>query len=156
MHTAGDLQEVTPFTPVKMLLYKGQVYILDTNNNVIVYGGTGNNTYDGTPVSVILPWLDDKEPIIEKQWETFSYAASGKWNFLAATDPIGGTFQSLIDEGNPASPNVLTDSSFPYTGQIPFSGLSTHIQLMAVSDYFNQGRVVLGCLALTYKEERVR
>lgn len=149
------LYEATPFTPVKFVVYNGQVYVLDTNNRVYVFGGSNNNTYDGSVSTVETPWLDDKEPTAEKRLESLSYAAAGLWYYQMSTDILGGTIQNVSVKGQ-ATPAIITDSSFPYTGKIGVSGISTHIKIKALSDVTNQGKLVLGCLAVNYKEGRER
>lgn len=149
------LYEATPFTPVKFVVFNGQVYVLDSNNRVYVFGGANNNTYDGTVSTVETPWLDDGSPVTEKRLESLSYAASGLWYYQMSSDILGGTIQNVSVKGQ-AAPDVITDSSFPYTGKVGVSGITTHIKIKALSDVTNQGRMVIGCLAVNYKEGRER
>jgi hypothetical protein len=127
------LYESIPFTPVKFLVYNGQVYVLDSNNNVYVYGGTNNNTYDSTVPILELPWLDAKTPQRIKSSESVNAAMSGEWLLYLAMDPRAGSFAGAVPENTGASGQEANDSTFD-EGVFGVSRVGTHMKVRAVCD----------------------
>ena len=124
------LYEQTPFTPVKFLIYLGQVYVLDSNNNVYVYGGTNNNTYDGTPTYVTSPWLDLKNPQMDKQAIGIQASMSGAWVLAASMDPFAGDLEVVKPDTGTATGVEQHDSTFDQ-GSYGFDRVGTHLQFQA-------------------------
>lgn len=95
----------TYFTPQFFGVYLGQVWVRDTGNNVYQFGGSNNNTYDETKMTVILPFLDGKRPGNKKKTIGFdldvSKVVSQNWNVSISVDWPSGTFTSEASVGNP-------------------------------------------------------
>jgi len=145
-------QNGATFVPKKMVVYNQQVYILDTNNNVYVYGGANNNTYDGSVVTVITPWLDDKKPSMYKGYESVDVGMQGKWTLYAGCDPTSGTLEQIFTYGTAATPDPTKDSTFDIQ-TISYIANGTHFRLKAVSDATNIGVIKLASLLLKYEPQ---
>lgn len=124
------LYEQTPLTPVQFLVFQGQVYVLDSNNNVYVYGGTNNNTYDGTPAYVTSPWLDLKQPQMEKVSTGVQAALTGDWILAASMDPYAGDLEVVKPSTGAATGSEPHDSTFDQ-GTYGFDRTGTHLQFQA-------------------------
>lgn len=103
--TAGQavdatLEEQTPFTPQKFLVYNGQVYTRDASN-AYLYGGANNNTYDGCIAVGETPWLDGKEPVLLKQVRGIDSAFKGAWTFFVGTNQLSETIQQVWQGNRP-------------------------------------------------------
>lgn len=142
----------TTFVPKKLEVYNNQIYILDTNNNIYLYGGDDNNTYDGSVVTVVTPWLDNQSPTMYKGFESVDVGMQGKWNISAGCDPYSGTLEPILTNGTAATPDVVKDSTFDIQ-TIPYIANGTHFQLKAVSDASNVGVVKLASILLKYEPQ---
>ncbi len=126
------------FTAVKMCVYQSKVYLLDSNNNVYLYGGADNNTYDFCRPVVELPWLDHGALVQRKTSVGIDIACKGQWSVYATMQPYTDTqdFPNLppglvLITGSPTNPNVNSDSTFPLMN-LPFTATGTHIKIVAL------------------------
>lgn len=150
----AQLVKVNSFTPIKMVVFGTSVYILANDGSIYQYGGASGTSYDGTVAVVELPWLDDGDPLSEKKLRSVAWVTAGKWVKYYATDPLSGPpiqYHIFDNSGSDATPSVLTDSSFPYSGKCGISGTTTHFKALLYSDFLNTGQVLLGAFALTYE-----
>lgn len=93
---SGALQ--VPFTPVKILVHEGKVYVRGTfgiADYVFVYDASTLATgfsnpieYDKCIATVETPWLDAKTPGIIKQAKSVHVAVSSKWDLSFGVDYI--------------------------------------------------------------------
>jgi len=129
----GTLKGQVLFTPEKMVVYNGQVYIRSTDGDLLVYGGTNNSTYDCCIPEAKLPWLDMESPTEIKQGLGLDIAQKGKWHCYASMNPRASAPIEVINRGSATTPDVLSDSTFD-VGHFPYSAQGTHLQLRFVGD----------------------
>lgn len=132
------------FTPQKMVIFQGQVYVLAQSQAgatvVLLYGGTNNNTYDQTVAQVETPWLDARSPGTVKTARGIDAGLSGSWTFGFGVD--------YIDESTTSDPTVYTQPTYDYK-RIGVSGQGTHFRITASS--VGSGPCVLGTLLIHYE-----
>lgn len=143
---------LTTFVPVKAVVYNNQIYLLADNNDLFLYGGLNNNTYDGSVVTVETPWLDDKMPSKNKGFVSTDLGISGKWTLSAGCDPISGTLETIAVTGDPATPNSSIDSTYDKL-MITYIANGTHFRMRAVSDVANVGIIKLSTLSIKYEPQ---
>lgn len=143
---------LTTFNPIKAVVYNNQIYLLADNGDVFLYGGTNNNTYDGSIVTVETPWLDDKCPSRNKGFISTDLGISGKWTLSAGCDPYSGTLELTAITGDPTTPDSSVDSTYDKL-MIPYIANGTHFRLRAVSDQSNQGVIKLSTLSIKYEPQ---
>lgn len=143
---------LTTFVPVKAVVYNNQIYLLADNNDLFVYGGLDNNTYDGSIVTVETPWLDDKTPSKNKGFVSVDIGMSGKWTLNAGCDPYSGTLETVAIAGDPATPNSSVDSTYDKL-MLAYINNGTHFRLRAVSDASNVGVIKLSNLSMKYEPQ---
>lgn len=119
------------FSPVKFLVYAGQVYCLAADGKVFLYGGADNNTYDSCIPTLELPWLDHQTPFMKKNSKGVDICMTGPWTIQASMDPYSGRLQTIYFGGSAVVPSAMTDSTFD-NNRIPFSAGGTHFKLKAV------------------------
>lgn len=149
------LVEETTFTPIKFVVYNNQVYILADNGDVFLYGGTNNNTYDGTIVTVQTPWLDDEAASLNKGFSSIDVGLSGKWVITCGCDPFSGTLETVFVGGDPTAPNESKDSTFDKL-TIPYISNGTHFRMQAVSDATNLGVITISSLVVKYEPQDLK
>lgn len=132
--TAGVLVRVdTSFTPEKFVIHDRQVYARATSGKIYRYGGSDNNTFDHSRVTVELPWLDLQKPGEYKTATGIEAAFTGKWSISAGMAPRATSLTTVIERGSVTSPSMVTDSTFDL-GHFQYSGNGTHFKLKAVSE----------------------
>lgn len=112
------------FTIVAMCVMSGRLYVRSSDNNVYLYGGADNNTYDGCTVTVTLPYLDGGKPANQKKLNGIDITSDGTWEFYAGTDTYRPEVRDLMA--------TITDTSLQL-GRIQAYGLGTHIGVKLVS-----------------------
>lgn len=149
-----QLITVTTFTPQKFVVFNGQVYVRCTNGEFLIYGGTNNNTYDGSVVTATLPWLDDKHPKLMKLSQGIDVAAEGYWHVSVSPDPATNNPVAVWDTPSPGG-SELTDSSYDLL-RIGYSQKGTHFMIKLTSDAtWNQIAVISEVLLHYNKGENV-
>ena len=101
----GDLSLVTRtvFTPTQFAVYNGQVYAR-AGDDIFLYGGSANQTYDNCGVQWDSPFLNAKTPATRKSYSGIDAACEGKWQVKLGSKPSDATALTTIYDG--------TDSTF--------------------------------------------
>lgn len=110
------------FTPQLFGVYKGQIWVRDTNNNIYAFGGANGSTYDNTQITIEIPFFDAKRPGDLKKLIGFDIDASlvtNKWDIKVSTDWIDAIF---TDEGS------VTQATFDQ-GWLPCVMDGTHFSM---------------------------
>lgn len=116
---AGTLSRTDYFAPEKFSTLLGRVYCR-AGDNVFLYGGSDNNTYDMCGVTARLPYLDIDSPCVQKDFRGVDTALEGDWNFAVSTDYATADFSKNIYRNNA--------SSFQ-RAKVPFNRRATHLAL---------------------------
>lgn len=127
----GTLRGQVPFTPEKMIICNGQVYIRSTDGDLILYGGTNKTTFDSTVPTVELPWMPISDPSTFKQGLGMDIAMKGKWQCLASMNPRAASPTEVIKRGSATTPDVLQDSTYD-VGHFGYSAQGTHVMMKFV------------------------
>ena len=115
---------VTYFTPVRFILYNGQVKCLASDGNVYTFGGSDGNTYDAVTATVQVPFFDMSRPAHNKIAHAIDVDISnGTWNIYATSDWINGTLTQT---------NTATQATYDQ-GWVPFSSQGTHFSMEATT-----------------------
>jgi hypothetical protein len=145
----GTLYKVdNTFTPSKIVVFNGQIYIRGSDRKIYRYGGSDNNTFDHCKTVVELPWLDLKEPSMRKQMQGLDAAFTGHWLLATSTNPRASSLVAAIDRGSQTAPSMVEDSTFD-VGRFAVSGIGTHIKIKATT--YTDGAAKLGKLSVVYK-----
>lgn len=139
-----------PFTPQKFIISNGQVYVRTANQEMLVYGGSTNAVYDGCVLSVQTPWLDDKQPKLNKLGQGLDAAMSGYWHLKLGYDPTSGTLISAFDGVAPTG-SEATDSTFDLE-RIGLSQKGTHFLIQAQTDATWHALATLSELQIHYNK----
>lgn len=115
----GQLNLINYFVPQSFSIYKGQVWVRDTNNNIFQYGGVGNSVYENCGVTAAIPFLDWGSPENEKNWIGLSSAFVGTWQFSAASNYTTGIYKPVY---------LNNASTFQYQ-VIGYEATSTHLSV---------------------------
>ena len=110
-------------TPVKMVVYNGQVYMRGTrggNSYIFVYGGNNGTTYDNTVAIMQTPFFDMKRPANNKNAQGVDVDVQGTWQVAATADWIDGTL-IVADAG-------ATQATFDQ-GWVSFTSEGTHFSM---------------------------
>lgn len=110
-------------------------------DTVYLYGGDGGDQYTAANQTVIvLPFLDAKNPGLEKDFEGIDAALQGLWKVEVATDPNQPEeFEEIA---------IMSKSTYTLE-RIPFEGKSTHVSLRFTSLDANYGKI--GQVMIHYK-----
>ena len=150
-YDVGGVQ--TAFVPVKFLTYNGQVYVLDSNSNVYVYGGTDNNTYDGCVATVQSPWMDLKSPHMNKNSLRLNVAMAGEWQVQAGMDPRAGDLMTVVEANPAATGSEPTDSTFDESS-FAWSRYGSHFQFKATTASTWKQAALFSSITLQYNPGR--
>jgi hypothetical protein len=98
-----------PFTIDHTVVAGGRIFFR-VGNDLYVYGGPDNNTFDACHVKVRLPWLDSKKPGHRKLYEALDLTITGTWtvkvnfnfNDPEAEEVLGTFTQSTWNAGRAA------------------------------------------------------
>lgn len=131
------------FVPQKIVQHEDQIYIV-TEDKILIYGGTDKQTYDASPVTVELPWLDDKQPTSGKACTAVDVAITGGWAVQCSQDLIEERFTPL---------GVFTATTFTRR-RVGYNGRGTHFKLKAATT--GTGPAKLGSFVLHYESEENR
>lgn len=127
-----QLVTVTTFTPQKFVILNGLVYVRCANGELLVFGGAGGTTYDGSIVTATLPWLDDKKPADMKLAQAFDVACAGNWAASISPDPATNSPVAVWNVPNPTGLETA-DSSFDLL-RIGYAQKGTHFLISFQSD----------------------
>lgn len=109
----------TSFTPEKFVCYAGHVYVR-AGDNIFLYGGTDNNTYDQCQLQARLPYLDCDTPATMKDFRGVDVAMEGTWTIKVGTDYTTDDFTKTVYQNNTPSFHL---------GKIPLNRKATHFSL---------------------------
>lgn len=119
-----DGTTLTYFTPVRFILYNGQVKCLASDGNVYTFGGSDSNTYDAVTATVQVPFFDMSRPAHNKIAHAIDVDISnGTWDIYATSDWINGTLTQT---------NTATQATYDQ-GWVPFSSQGTHFSMEATT-----------------------
>lgn len=76
----------TGFPVENMMVLSGRLYVR-SGDDVYLFGGADNNTYDNTEVELILPYLDGGKPAHRKTLNGVDLTVEGTWALHIGTDP---------------------------------------------------------------------
>ena len=122
------------FVPQKFIVFNGIVYCRTADNRLISLGGNSGIAYDGSVLTVELPWLDDKQPKLMKYSLGVDIACAGQWQLYLSMDPT-----SFAKTESPpqlayyvpaTTGDESADSSFDLQ-RIAFQQRGTHFKLLA-------------------------
>lgn len=113
-----------PFTVRSFAVLGNRVFVLDTNNNVYLYGGPDGMTYDDCLVRVRTPHLSADKPTQLKKVQALSVVASGQWAL---------NLSCLSDNTELYEPVAQVSGATQEWHRIPAAGRGTHIGLELVS-----------------------
>jgi hypothetical protein len=112
----GVLNLINWFVPQKFEIFKGQVWVRDTNNNIFQYGGPSNAVYENCGVQAITPYIDSGLPGNIKQYSAVESAMQGTWGISCSADYVDNVFRQVY---------LNNLSTFRYR-RIPYSAKGTH------------------------------
>lgn len=126
------------FVPQNWVIFNGRAYTRDSGG-LYIYGLAGA-LYDNCVATIISPYMDMKKPADIKENTSIDVVAFGDpnnasstWAVSVSTDPISGTFATVLldtKQINPTNPSIqsTTDAT-----TMPFSDRFTHLAFKAVS-----------------------
>lgn len=91
------------FTPTEFAVYNGRVYAR-SGDDVFIYGGSANQSYDNCGVQWDSPFLNAKTPATRKSYSGVDAACEGRWTVKLGSKPSDPTALTTIYDG--------TDSTF--------------------------------------------
>ncbi len=149
-YTVTAVTTYTSFTPTKFIVYQGQVFARDTTY-IYAFGGSANATFDGAPVTVEMPWLDDDSPMVNKAAQKIAAAIKGKWAVSVSMDPVSSTLETVATIGSSTAPNSAIDSTYDRL-DFDFQMMGTHVKIKFVSSTMNAAQAVLSGITFKYKK----
>lgn len=93
----------------------------DSNDVIMIYGGSDNDTYDASVCEVELPYLDMEKPAHEKAYTGLDFALDGDWSVEMNYSPAAPTVYDYIAD--------LEGSTLTEYGAVDSPGLSSHTKL---------------------------
>lgn len=127
------------FSIEDMIAVNDRIYAR-ANDKIYLYGGTDNDTYDSSTVTIQLPFLDAKKPADWKELHGINFDAEGTFAVTIKTDPNDLT--QYVDMGS------ITDITYNQNN-IDAIGDTTHFAPRLVST--QAGRVSLSNIAVHYE-----
>jgi hypothetical protein len=119
---AGEITAWSTFTPGFEVAYfavvGNQVYVLDTNNILYVYGGTTLNQFDSSKVTVRTPHHSVDSPTTRKRIHAVDVMCEGPWSVSLGMLPNRTDLFELAANIQDNTYGIQT---------IPFAGYGTHI-----------------------------
>ncbi|WP_156428675.1 hypothetical protein [Magnetospirillum sp. XM-1] len=110
------------FTPDEMVVLGNRIYVRAADE-IYLYGGDDEVTYDNCTVTVELPMLDGQAPATSKTVAGIDVACSNTWSVYVGTDPLHPTVRDLV--------GTVTQTTYSL-GQVAAVGEGTHIGLKLV------------------------
>jgi hypothetical protein len=105
---------VSDFTSVRDQLY------VRSGNTIYIYGGDDGDTYDSSPVTVVIPYLTARAPATFKHMTGFDIAVEGEWKIEINTEPDSpNTWQTL----GTVYAQTFTKQAFPNIGETTHAAL---------------------------------
>jgi hypothetical protein len=127
-YPAGNITAWSTFAPgfnvTHFALVQNQVFCMDDQNNVYLYGGLDNQTYDSCPVTVITPHHSAEAPTENKRIKSIDVMCQGNWSLSVGMLPNNTDIFELV--GN------LVNNTYGAMS-IPFAGYGTHFGVQMVN-----------------------
>lgn len=98
---AGTLSVLATFIPERFWTYLGQVYVR-AGDNVFIYGGLNNNTYDACGMPGQIPFLDCDTPSERKLFTGIDTGFEGSFQFGFCSDYNTQTFKNVYNSNQPS------------------------------------------------------
>jgi hypothetical protein len=118
---AGKITAWSVFNPgfaiKEMAVVLNQVYALDTNNHLYLYGGTSGNQFDSSKVTVRTPHLSADAPTENKRVQSVDVMCQGAWSVSIGMLPNNVEAFELVAN--------IQDNTYGLMS-IPFAGYGTH------------------------------
>lgn len=114
----GLLTQQVAFVPERFELLNGRIYIRAVDN-IYLYGGVNNATYDDSVAEWSTFWMDAKSPSTVKNESGIDAAFTGGWLIKAGVDPKSGTLEEVYNYTEPTY----------WQGRIPFTRNGTHAKM---------------------------
>jgi|SRR6266850_79399 len=131
----NQILDTNTFTPETFVVYLGQIYVRTTTGLIYQYGGTNNQTYDPSILTVELPWLDHGKPLVKKQSAAWDGLLQGKWYPFCSMDPktfkATGAITAIGALGSATAPATESDSSIDQ-GLFRYESIGTHIKIKMI------------------------
>ena len=128
-----------PFAPREWAVLGNRVFCRATNNNVYLYGGPDDATYDSCEVRVRTPHLAADKPTIMKKPLAITAICTGAWSLAVGTVTDNTALFELVA-------NVVGPTTAQH--RIPVSGHGTHMGVEMVSAA--PGYALMSSVALDY------
>lgn len=103
---------------------RGRVFI-KAGSSIYIYGGESGNQYDGSVVTLELPYLDAQKPATYKEAKGIDATCEGQWKVYLGFDHTNPEARDLIA--------TITQSTFAL-GRITATGIGTHFGPKIVSN----------------------
>lgn len=127
----------TAFVPQKFLVKNGAVYARTSTGLIAVSG------YDACGVTMELPWLSARNPLLKKTCQSIDVGCQGSWVVSVASDPATGTYRPVYtksDADNASSWNRDT---------VPFQARGAHFRVKMVEN--GSGYARFSSVAVNYE-----
>jgi hypothetical protein len=108
------------FTVSDIATAEGRLWLRSSDNQLYLYGGDDNNTYDDCPMTGELPFLSMGTPATEKTFTAFDATVEGEFSFSLGTNPEAPSARDDI--------GTLWAPSFDMK-RIPIEAVGTHFAI---------------------------
>jgi len=123
----------TAFVPEKFVVFKDRVYCR-AGNNLFLYGGVDNNTYDNVVATLETPFMELKTPGTRKQSTGIGVAMIGGWTVQASMNAMDKVLQTIYD----AAVHSFDQNSIPFSQQgshVKFKAFTTGSVAASLSEF---------------------
>lgn len=129
-----------PFHVDAFAVVDNRLFVVDSANNLYLYGGVDGNTYDSSPVTIRTPHLSADKPSIVKKVQSISAVAWGQWQ-------VG--LGMLSDNTELFEPIATITGPSVTSHRIAARGHGTHMGVQLVNQA--PGPATLASLAINYE-----
>jgi hypothetical protein len=128
---------LTTFVPAKFVVKDNQVYVLTTDGKIFRYGGSNNNTYDTSAVTVETHWMAVGQMV---QATGADFSMQGAWALGASMD---------YKKATTTYSHIGTQSVATYSWQsFSYSAVGTHVKFQMTTNSSSQAK--LGAVQLNF------
>jgi hypothetical protein len=128
-----------PFIVTRWAVVQHQVYCLDTNNNVYLYGGVNGSTFDASVARIRTPHSGMERPVVMKKVTALAAIATGDWTMKLGM--VADNTELFETVANFTGPTVSQH-------RIPAAGHGTHVALEFSTT--GSGPATLGAVSIDY------
>ncbi len=119
---AGSITAWSTFFPgfsiKNFALIDNRVFVMDTNNNIYLYGGVTRGEYDSCQVTVRTPHMSAESPTRFKRIKSIDVMCTGQWSISIGMTPSNTELFDLCA--------TFTDNTYDLD-KIPFAGRGSHV-----------------------------